>query len=310
VREQPPSPLDAPNAAIPSAQLTPATTSTKPSGNVPSRRFERPVIILSAPRSGSTLLFETLAKAPALFTIGGESHRMFESLPELHPSNRQYDSNRLTAADATPTVTAALLRNFSESLRDRDGRPAPETAVRVLEKTPKNALRLPFLREVFPDARFVLLYREPHEVLASMIEAWQSGRFRMYPDLPGWTGMGWSLLLVPGWRDLIGRPLEEIVARQWATTIDTLLDDLDGVPATQLVSIRYDAFLAQPQAQINRLCERLDLKWDTTLQELPLSRHTLTPPEPNKWRKYEASLARVLPMIAATKARAEQFFNG
>lgn len=279
----------------------------QPSANA--RTFDRPVIILSSPRSGSTLLFETLAKAPGLFTIGGESHRMFESLPKLHPSARNYDSNRLTAAEATPELVAVLLRNFGASLRDRDGHPAPGTAVRALEKTPKNALRIPFLRQVFPDARYVFLYREPHEVLASMIEAWQSGRFRNYPELPGWTGLSWSLLLVPGWRDLIGRPLPEIVARQWATTIETMLDDLESVPATQVVGVRYDTFLAQPQVEIQRLCERLDLAWDTALAALPLSRYTLTPPQPDKWRKHEAALAPVLPTVAAAKARAERFFE-
>ena len=48
--------------------------------------FERPVFIMSAPRSGSTLLFETLQRAPALYTIGSESHRLIESIPTLATS--------------------------------------------------------------------------------------------------------------------------------------------------------------------------------------------------------------------------------
>src|SRR5690606_26806424 len=124
----------------------------------------------------------------------------------LHPSARGHDSNRLLAADASAEIITAVQRNFAQSLRDRDGRaPLPGATVRLLEKTPKNTLRLPFLRQVFPDARFVYLYREPREVLASMIEAWQSGRFRTYADLPGWNGLPWSLLLVPGWRALSGQ---------------------------------------------------------------------------------------------------------
>ena len=89
------------------------------------------------------------------------------------------------------------------------GDPDADAPVRMLEKTPKNALRVPFLARVFPEARFIYLHRDPRPVLASMMEAWQSGRFRTYPNLPGWTGLPWSLLLVPGWRDLLGRPLHE-----------------------------------------------------------------------------------------------------
>ena len=59
--------------------------------------------------------------------------------------------------------------------------------------------------------------------------------------------------------------------------------------------------------QVGRLCERLGLQWDTALHELPLSRHTLTPPDPDKWRKHEAAIARVWPMVAPTLARAERF---
>src|SRR3546814_9998708 len=78
----------------------------------------------------------------------------------------------------------------------------------MLEKTPKNALRIPLLRKVFPDARFIYLHRDPRQVLGSMLDGWQSGGFRMYSTLPGWQGPAWSFLLVPGWRELSGKPLE------------------------------------------------------------------------------------------------------
>ena len=36
------------------------------------------IFIVAAPRSGSTLLFETLLRSPTLWTIGGESHAIFQ----------------------------------------------------------------------------------------------------------------------------------------------------------------------------------------------------------------------------------------
>ena len=74
----------------------------------------------------------------------------------------------------------------------------------MLEKTPKNALRIPFIRKTYPDALFVYLYREPRDNVSSIMEAWRSGRFVMYPDLPGWQGLPWSLLLIPGGMALLG----------------------------------------------------------------------------------------------------------
>src|SRR5207253_6106293 len=55
----------------------------------PSRRLPRPVFIVSPPRSGTSLLFEVLASSPDLHTIGGESHQVIESVPGLHPSQRE-----------------------------------------------------------------------------------------------------------------------------------------------------------------------------------------------------------------------------
>ena len=191
----------------------------------------RPLIILCAPRSGSTLLFERLAAcSPDWYTVGNESHHQIEGIPALQPARRGFDSNALDAADATPEIAASLRARFLAAARNRDGvtAPAAGVTVRLLEKTPRNALRLPFLRAVFPDALFLYLWREPEESLASLIEGWQSGRFVTYPELPQWSGLPWSYLLVPGWREMSGRPIHDIVAAQWRITQERLLEHPRG----------------------------------------------------------------------------------
>jgi hypothetical protein len=282
----------------------PSTASDTEAGN----GFDRPIFVVSSPRSGSSLLFETLARAPDLYTLGGENHVQFEAIEELRPAARGYDSNRLEASDATPDVVARLRRSFHDALRDRERTRPGRGPVRLLEKTPKNSLRVPFLAGAFPDARFVYLYRDPREVLSSMIEAWTSGRYRTYPGLPGWRGPEWSLLLVPGWRELAGRSVAEIVAAQWDTTTRILLDDLAALPADRIVRVRYDRFVADPQAESQRIAAALDLRWDVELGPgLPLSRHTISAPVADKWRRHEAEIAAVWPSIAATAERATAF---
>ena len=270
--------------------------------------FDRPVFIISPPRAGSTLLFETLAHAPQLFTIGHESHAVIEGLSELHPAAHGFDSNRLDAAACTPALMAELRRRFVGELRDRQQQPPAHWPVRMLEKTPKNALRVPFLAQAFPQARFVYLHRDPLQTLASMFEAWRSGRFRTYPQLPHWDGLPWSLLLVPGWRELSGQSLEAIVAAQWEITTRTLLDDLDALPPERVHVAHYAALTAEPANEVARLCAALDLGWDQPLDTaLPLSRFTLSPPATDKWQKHAAAFAPLLPSLHATMQRAAQF---
>lgn len=270
--------------------------------------FDRPLFIVSPPRAGSTLLFETLAQAPGLFTIGHEAHALIEGLPGLHPAFREFDSNRLDATLASPALASELRRRVWAELRDRDGQPPHGASLRLLEKTPKNALRVPFLARVFPGAQFVYLHRDPRQTLSSMLEAWQSGRFRTYPQLPDWSGLPWSLLLVPGWRELRGRSLPEIVAAQWEITTRTLLDDLAQLPAERCHVARYEALVSEPGQEIGRLCTALDLAWDRPLDGgLALSRFTLTAPAADKWQRHAELLAGVLPAIEATATRAARF---
>jgi Sulfotransferase family/Aspartyl/Asparaginyl beta-hydroxylase len=283
---------------------------------IPSRstllRFERPLVILAAPRSGSSLIFETLAHSPDLYTVGGESHQQFESIPALRPEARGYDSNRLDRRDAAPGVLAALRQGFAENLRNRDGRPPPATAgaVRLLEKTPKNALRVPLLDALFPDALYVFLYREPQENASSLIEGWESGRFVMYPNLPDWPGPSWSFLLVPGWRNLAHQSLAAIAAAQWQRTLGVLLDDLGRVPPTRVHALTYRDFLADPVGNIAQICAFAGIGWDRKIPAaLPLSRHTVTPPHPEKWRRHEAAIAPYLPALRATDERARAFVS-
>src|SRR5690606_649857 len=104
--------------------------------------LKRPIFIVSPPRSGSTLLFQTLAQSPSLCTIGGESHGVIEGIPAFHPSAKGWQSNRLTETDVEEDTIEELSRRFVGGLRDRDGRP-PTPGMRMLEKTPKNSLRVP-----------------------------------------------------------------------------------------------------------------------------------------------------------------------
>jgi len=284
----------------------PAARASHSGGEAPD--FDRPVFIVSPPRSGSSLLFETLAGAPDVHTIGDESHQLIEGVQGLAPSQRGYDSNRLLAGDASPQAATALRERFHSALRDRQAQlPNGSERVRMLEKTPKNALRIPFLSAVFPDARFVYLHRDPRQVLGSMIDGWRSGRFVTYADLPGWQGDPWSFLLIPQWRELSGRPLEEVVARQWETTTRILLDDFQALPTERRIAIDYGRFLANPQAEIERLCAWAGYRWDRRLgTQLPYSRYTTTAPDPEKWRRHAAAIVPRLSQMQATVDRAAE----
>jgi uncharacterized protein (TIGR03032 family) len=252
--------------------------------------FDQPVFIVAAPRSGSSWLFETLSQCPGLLSLGGEGHGQIESIPALNPRANQRWHNALEAADATDEVIAQLQNNYVAGLRNHLDEPvAPTSPFRFLEKTPKNALRIAFLKQAFPDARFIWLHRDPHENIASIIEAWGSGRFVTYPSLPD-RPAGWSLLLPPGWQALKDKPVGEIAAWQWATTNQRIAEQLAAMPRSDWTSISYQELCSDSDAAIAKLCQFIGIDPPAAPSAEALSRHTLTPPSPDKWRKHEQAI--------------------
>jgi hypothetical protein len=264
--------------------------------------FGRPIFIISPPRSGSSLLFELLARSPGVWSIGGESHAVIEAFSSLTVQENGW-SNRLTQKQATPEVAAALKRAFYLQLRDSvGGSPGVGLeSLRFLEKTPKNSLRLPFLHAIFPDARFVVLCRTPEATISSMLEGWQSNAFLSYPNLPGLKG--WNFLLPAGWQTLVGRPLVEVVASQWASTIRILLEDLKAVPEQQCYRVDYETLLSTPEATMQALFNWLELPVAEIPLPLPVAAHTLSAPAPDKWRKNEAALKMIAHLYQDQAAR-------
>jgi hypothetical protein len=308
-----PQPAVAPQPAAGSQSVADPPPAATPQAATPRSRttLQRPIFIVGAPRSGSTLLFETLATSDQICTVGGEAHWLVESIPELRPGAPAVESNRLDASHYNDAVSAQIRAQVLAQLKDSRGRPlAVDAPLRFLEKTPKNALRVPFFDRIFPDALFIFLWRDPHENLSSIMEAWRSGNWKTYNGLEGFDGV-WSLLLPPAWARLRGKSLEEIAAFQWETTNRILLADLEALPRKRWSVVNYSELVSDQSATIRRLCDFAGVAFDGPLAErvagpLPLSRFTQTPPAPGKWRQNEAAISRVMPSVRDTWRRLQK----
>src|SRR3954463_5237408 len=127
----------------------------------PWRVLDRPLFIIAAPRSGSTLLFDLLSPHPAFVSWPFEAHDAFEvARPASHPIEL---GRRWPPSYATETMRRDLSRELylgRLAARRRSGLPVGRWEhlalhkVRLLEKTPANVLRVEVLAAVFPDAYF------------------------------------------------------------------------------------------------------------------------------------------------------------
>jgi sulfotransferase family protein len=296
-----------------------------------------PVIVLGAPRSGTSMLFETLARSSRLWSLTDESHEVLEG--PYHPRLRGWESNALGAGDLDPATAECLraefelraqpgmLRRAKQDRRDSGRRRRMHYAlirfavrvqrrragpVRLLEKTPKNCLRIPFLRALFPDARFVFLRRDGRATISSLIEGWQAGeRYESYrlPEplhIAGHEGQGWCFLLPPGWRRLAHAPLEEVCAAQWLSSSEAVLAALDALRAEGCVyELAYEDLVARPRETLAPLLQFLGIPFEPAIlagrEQLRLV-NVVSPPETEKWRRRNgAAIDRILPQIAAAQ---------
>jgi hypothetical protein len=242
----------------------------------------RPIFILSAPRSGSTLLQRVLAAHSEIATAS----EPWLLLPPLQPL---YD--RLPGPGARDSLIHEALQDLLRELPG--GRDDYRAAVRELatglyarlsdgraryfvDKTPLYHLIADEIFATFPDARFLFLFRNPLSVVASCIELFDAGR---------WEAPRYHMALFQSFADL-------------APAADRYRD--------RSLSVRFEDLVLDEETSWRAIVEYLDLEWEPQMLErfnaVPLhgrmgdpigtARYTAVSPEPlNKWR---ASLSNPL----------------
>jgi Sulfotransferase family len=265
--------------------------------------LHRPVFVIGAPRSGTSLLFTILRTSSELAHWPGEAHEIWEA--DYHPALRGWDSNVLDASDVETKAAERIRRNFFLVTGSKR---------RLIDKTPRNSLRVAWVDAMFPDASYVFLQRDGRDNVNSLINAWRTPRYRTYElpqrhRIPGIDGRWWKFVLYPGWREDLDAPVEVVCARQWVTCNQHALGALEDVDSQRWTTIRYEDLVAGPVDEVHRVVDFLGLPFDDDIRERAAASastmiNVVTPPEAGKWRRENpAEIERVTPLIASTMKR-------
>jgi len=180
--------------------------------------------------------------------------------------------------------------------------------MRYLDKSISNCFRLDLIREMFPDAAFVFIVREPRANIASMLAGWERfGKPVLNPYLraAGSPLSHWTYGTPPGWQEVLHRELPEICAWSWQQHVEAILRFRETEPG---VLVRYEDLVADPLATVSGLAPELGLAVTEEIRQYlrrpPHSRTTLTPPSPSKWRDQRADdIEAALAGVADSAAR-------
>lgn len=127
---------------------------------------------------------------------------------------------------------------------------------RLLSRNAAHSGRIRWLLEMFPQAKFIHLHRNPYRVFAAQAPKWRS--------LCGLWG-----LQTPNIDQLV-----DDTVRLYPVLMQRLLADRDRLPTNQWADVRYEELLADPIGEVQRVYAKLELPGFETLAEHLTARGT------------------------------------
>ena len=243
----------------------PVLSSVKPA-------LREPIFLFGAARSGTTFLGECMGSLPEV-SYHHEPVATKAAGRNVYEGTWSYRRSRMFFRG----VYAWLLRYQLEG------------GLRFCEKTPTNAFLLPFLGRAFPDALFVHIIRDGRDVAASHIrEPW----LRADSALLGRREPGGYLYgpWAPWWVDAADRtafetgPDELRMSMAWRRYTEAALTDGPALGPDRYLEMRYEALVADPAAEGNRLLDFLHVEDRASRQAFLAALGRADPRSVGSWR--------------------------
>lgn len=153
------------------------------------------------------------------------------------PNRTDHDEAYYGLEDLPPSAREAWKRTFLRFLR----RVHFQRPGRLVLKSPTHSFRIPTLLELFPDARFVHIVRDPRVVFPSTIHLWKSLHTAQGLQRPHFRG------------------LEERVYSTFLHLYERIEAGRKLLDPRRFFEVRYEDLVADPAGQMRELYEHLEL---------------------------------------------------
>lgn len=179
-----------------------------------------------------------------------------------------------------------------------------------MDKTPSNCFRIPFIHQVFPDARYIHIIRDGRDVAFSAMNKWSSPpdksaliRRALSFEIPAREFPAYASHFI---RDVVARQLFpqksfiwgphfpgireyrsnhsllETCAAQWGESYTAALRGFESIPSSNVLSIKFEQFVESPVTKLEEIVSFLELKQDFGL--LDYGHTTVNSNNANRWK--------------------------
>ena len=277
----------------------------------------KPIIIVGAGRSGTKLLRSVLDTASETVIFPREINYVWRY------GNASYPTDILPPELARPAIQRYVHKKF-------EGLAQTQPNARVVEKTCANALRVPFVYAIFPDAYFIHIIRDGRAVAESARRRWSAKpelnylleKLRWVParDIPyyGWRYLTYQLgrfnnqsesaqsswgPRFDGLDELVEqKELLEVCGIQWQTCVQTAQHDFQQLPQAQTLTVHYESLIENPVGLARDIFAWADLSFTNEAKEAIT--HLVHDGNLSKWRNVlaPAELDNLTKIIRTTLA--------
>jgi hypothetical protein len=271
--------------------------------------LRRPILLFGNYRSGTTIAQKLIGLHPDVVTWYEPRTLWLCADP-----GRRHDE--FDESDATKKVSQYIRGRFLKYQSRHGGR-------RIMEKTPANILKVPYVNAIFPEAILLHITRNPFSYISSMELHWQRTKtlkglrrsFESTPitQLPYYARQMAEDLLrkkvlkkkyasISGPRykgvdqDLKQYDKLRVIARQWAICNKKARQDLAALGEDRVFSFRYEDLVDNPQSLFRQLYDHCGLTYTDDM--LRMAKEMVDPGRQEKWLRLDRQqLETILPEI-------------
>ena len=235
------------------------------------KKIDRPIFVVGTGRSGTTILGVVLSMHEQVGFLN-EPKAIWHTIYPQEDLIGSYSQGKaryyLTAEDVTDSAIKTAHRIFGTYLRTVG-------ASRVVDKYPELIFRVPFVKQIFPDAKFIFLVRNGWDTCQS-IDGW-SKRLgtNVEDDTHDWWGLNnrkWHLLVDlvaaknPAFQENIKAIKNysnhiDMAAVEWILTMQEGLKLVEQYP-DDIYLLKYEELVAQPRKSLQQLLDFCELPED------------------------------------------------
>lgn len=280
-----------------------------------SNELKPPILLFGNTRSGTTIVQKMMSTHPDVVEWYEPNALWLYADPgRIHD---EFDES-----DATDRVKQYIRKRFLKYQKLHGNHV-------VLEKTPQNILRIPYVHAIFPEATFLFIVRNPFSFISSVENKWQRpvtgrGIVRRLKDMPISQLHHWIRRYIvqqvnkrvlrrkylsiwgPRYRgiqdDLKTHDLLTVIARQWSVCSIKAEKDMALFKGGQILRLKYEDFVEDPITELERICAHCGLEMNNDM--VKTAKEIVKSDRKQKWQRFDpGDLARVLPEISGEMQR-------